>query len=96
MGTARGDEGGGLVAGISVRLYGALEERTRQVAGDRTAAGLLQIRSEGPVKVREVLARLGIQENEVHLAFVGKKRVTLGDELEDGDTLSVFPPMAGG
>jgi molybdopterin converting factor small subunit len=84
------------LAEISVSLHGALEEMTRQFAGERTSAGWLKVRIEAPVKVREVLARLGISDSEVHLAFIGKKRATLVDELQDGDTLSVFPPMAGG
>ena len=81
---------------ISVRLHGVLNERVQQ-AGDRgRAGGELRLPFEGAVKVRDVLERLGVSDKDVHLVFVGRKRVKLDEELRDGDLLAVYPPMAGG
>jgi molybdopterin converting factor small subunit len=49
-----------------------------------------------PMRVREVLDRFEIPIHDVHLLLIGKVRVTLDAALKDGDTLHIFPMMAGG
>jgi molybdopterin converting factor small subunit len=80
------------MAEIIVKLYGGL------IPSGTSPAGAGEIRLEFPSgeSVRGVLQRLGILETKVHLAFVGKQRVTMEHLLKDGDILNLFPAMAGG
>lgn len=79
-------------ATIAVRLYGGL---AAAAGWDRSPA---QVSLEVPAgtTVGEVCARLRIPHEGVHSAFVGKRRVAPDYQLEDGDELVLFPPMAGG
>ena len=81
---------------ILIRLYGGLDERVAGEGGELPPGQTMRVAVEGPLPVREVLCRLGLSEKDVHAVFVGKRRVKLEEELREGDTLSVFPPMAGG
>jgi molybdopterin converting factor small subunit len=49
-----------------------------------------------PLRVRDVLDRFDISTSDIHLLLIGKRRVSLDDALHDGDTLHLFPMMAGG
>lgn len=81
---------------IRVRLYGGLDERVAVNGGFPGPDEPIRVEVDGPVRVGEVLGRIGLSEKEVHAVFLGKKRVKLVDEVKDGDTIAVFPPMAGG
>jgi molybdopterin converting factor small subunit len=39
---------------------------------------------------------LGISEKEAALIFVNGRHAKTDDELHDGDTLAIFPPIGGG
>jgi sulfur-carrier protein len=45
---------------------------------------------------KEVVEKIGIPENEVRLIFINGRHASLGDQLADGDTLALFPPIGGG
>jgi molybdopterin converting factor small subunit len=49
-----------------------------------------------PVLVRDVLRQLEVPLQHVRLMYVGRERVLLDTALKDGDTLHLFPVMAGG
>jgi ThiS family. len=46
--------------------------------------------------IEHIIRALGISEKEAALIFVNGRHAKTGDELSDGDTLAVFPPIGGG
>ena len=44
----------------------------------------------------DIIRRLNISEKEAALIFLNSRHANLSDELADGDTLSIFPPIGGG
>lgn len=46
--------------------------------------------------IADVLTALGIPEKIPKIALVNGEQKSLSEPLAEGDTLSVFPPMAGG
>ncbi len=77
---------------ITVKLYGVL------VPPGTLSGSPWEVEVEAPdgESVRGVVHRLGINEGRIRLTFVGKERVGMDHVLKDGDTLNLFPPMAGG
>lgn len=80
---------------VEVRLYGALRRyRPAGLPGaphhpfpfplppDRTVAGIVSV--------------LGIPDGLVHAAAVNGEATTLASVVEDGDSVALFPPTAGG
>ena len=51
---------------------------------------------EKDTKVRDLLNELGIKEEEVALIIVNGIHSNVDRKLEEGDTLALFPPVAGG
>ena len=47
-------------------------------------------------KVQDLLNELGIKEEEVALIIVNGIHSNVDRKLEEGDTLALFPPVAGG
>ena len=43
-----------------------------------------------------IIRDIGIPEKEVKLIFVNGRHASLEDQLADGDTLALFPPIGGG
>ncbi len=46
--------------------------------------------------VREVIEKLRIPEEKVSIIFVNGRHAGRDQELADGDTLALFPPVGGG
>ncbi|WP_206811652.1 MoaD/ThiS family protein [Paradesulfitobacterium ferrireducens] len=46
--------------------------------------------------VAEVLSRLKIKPEEVSIQLVNGKDAALGQVLQDGDVMALFPPVGGG
>jgi sulfur carrier protein len=51
---------------------------------------------EENVKVLDLLNKLGIKEDEVALIIVNGRHSSVDRIMEEGDVLSLFPPVAGG
>jgi len=51
---------------------------------------------ENETKVKDLLNELGIKEEEIALIIVNGKHSNVDRKLEEGDTLALFPPVAGG
>ncbi len=45
---------------------------------------------------KDLLAKLGVPEKEVKIAFVNGIRKDLDTQLSDGDRVGFFPPVGGG
>jgi sulfur carrier protein len=50
----------------------------------------------GNSKVLDLLKRIGISSSEVSIALVNGQQVKLDHTLDEGDTVAIFPPIAGG
>ncbi len=51
---------------------------------------------ENETKVKDLLNELGIKEEEIALIIVNGMHSNVDRKLEEGDTLALFPPVAGG
>ena len=81
---------------IIVKLYGILSESAETAGRGGRPGDEIHLSVQGALSVREILVRMEIPEDRVRLTFSGKKKVSLTHELREGETLHVFPPMAGG
>ena len=77
---------------IQVALYAGLIRHLPRGAQDRKAT--LDV-SDGAT-VLEVMRQLGVPDDVPCIPVVDGKRVTGETILRDGETLSLFPPLAGG
>lgn len=78
---------------IEVRLFASLRQYLPSGAG-RTSA---RINMPDGATIADALDKLGIPAGAVHLTLVdGYGETDMNRQLEDGCTLSVFPPVAGG
>ena len=46
--------------------------------------------------VKELLEKIGINSSEVAITLVNGRQVKLDQTLHDGETIAIFPPIAGG
>lgn len=77
---------------VHVRLHGVLVRYLPEPSlGPR-----LDLNLPGQATVREAVAALGLPEAYVALASVNRKRARLDSPLQDGDRLTLFPPVVGG
>ena len=67
----------------------------RQFSGTKTGE-LEDIEFREGSTVRQLIAWMGIPETEVMLFIVNGRSVLIDHELQDGDRVSLFPPIAGG
>ncbi|GAB4404114.1 MAG: hypothetical protein Kow00123_15740 [Anaerolineales bacterium] len=72
---------------FEVEIFGALAPRTER--RQRLAA-------EGPLTVRDVALRLGIDPEAVGLATVNGVQVTLEHDVPPDSRVCLFPPLSGG
>ena len=77
---------------ITVALYAGLARFLPSGARDRKAP----IDVPDGAAVRDVIRRLGIPDDVLCIPVVNGARVTAGRVLRDGETLALFPPLAGG
>ncbi len=55
-----------------------------------------RVQLEAGARVAELLSRLGIAEDDVGILVVNRKDAQFNQILEDGDLVTVIPPMGGG
>ena len=48
------------------------------------------------ITVQNVIQNFNIPQQDVAIIFINGKHANLDQELNDGDTLSLFPPIGGG
>ncbi len=72
---------------ITIKLFATLQEGrfSSEVRGY----------DQGAV-VKQVVDDLGINEKEAALIFVNGRHAEMNQELNDADTLAIFPPVGGG
>lgn len=72
---------------VHVRLFATLREGR---------VGETDVSLHGPNSVRDLLSRLKISESEASLVLVDGQHAELNQDLHDGQTVSLFPPIGGG
>jgi molybdopterin converting factor small subunit len=77
---------------IEVALYATLSKYLPPSAQNRKA--VIDVRDGATVE--EVLRQLGIPREHPNILLVDGKQASEGAALQDGQTLAVFPPLAGG
>ena len=80
---------------IDVRLYGTLR-RYRPAEAPGAPHHPFSLTLDEPETVAAVCLRLGIPDGLVAAAALNDEAVGLERVAEDGDTLALFPPSAGG
>lgn len=81
---------------ITVRFYGGLALRAKEKGWHGKRQKGVKVPISESTKVRDILRLFEIPDRDLHLAFIGKEKVSLESELRDGDTLHLCPPIAGG
>lgn len=76
---------------VTVKLYATLRKCVE--CGSK---GRIDIDVPVGTTVEHLAAQLGIAPGEVWLVFVNTVRAHLVQELQDGDQVDIFPPVAGG
>jgi molybdopterin converting factor small subunit len=72
---------------ITIKLFASLRKGRFDVKERGYVPGLTCSR---------IIYDIGIPEKEVRLMFVNGRHASLEDQLADGDTLALFPPIGGG
>jgi len=77
---------------VQVRLYGGLAE----FSPEASVGGAMTLSLAENARVSELVAQLGVPQEKVNLAFVNNRQQDDSYQLQDGDRVAVFPPVAGG
>jgi molybdopterin converting factor small subunit len=77
---------------IEVALYATLSKYLPPGAQSRKA--VIEVRDGSTI--RDVLSHLGIPQDLPNILLANGRQALEESVLRDGDTLSVFPPLAGG
>jgi len=77
---------------IEVKLFATFRDRLPSGSGSFSCS----MDVEPGATIRDVLQRLEITEHESKIILVNGLHAQPQDALQEGDVLSVFPPLAGG
>ena len=77
---------------IEIALYATLSKYLPPGAEQRKAA----IAARDGATAREIMTQLGIPQEHPNILLVNGKQANPDAVLQDGDTLAIFPPLAGG
>ncbi len=77
---------------ITTKLHGILQDYRPPHANGRA----FELSLEAGATVRSVVEQLGVPPGALYLAFLNKEQVHLDSPLEEGGSLWLFPPVAGG
>lgn len=77
---------------VEVRLYATL----RKYSPETGIGGSMILQVPEGTRLSDLLARLGVPQDEVKMAFVNNRPQDDGYQLHDGDRVALFPPVAGG
>ncbi len=80
---------------VKVYLHDSLKEKVKEgkVAMKNNH---LYLEFETSTVIRELLDYLELDERSIGLVVVNKKQATLDKKLQNGDTVGLFSPLAGG
>jgi len=76
---------------ITLKLFATLRDHMKNYHN-----GTCEVALQETATVQDVLASFRIPEDIPRIILINGVQKSAGDLLHDGDTLSVFPPIAGG
>jgi molybdopterin converting factor small subunit len=76
---------------ITLKLFAMLREHLKDHQN-----GVAEVTLHDTATVQDVFAAFNIPENIPTIILINGVQKSAADSLHDGDTLSVFPPIAGG
>jgi len=76
---------------ITLKLFATLRDHMKNHNN-----GACEVALQETATVQDVLASFRIPEDIPKIILINGVQMSTGDLLHDGDTLSVFPPIAGG
>jgi hypothetical protein len=79
---------------VTIKLFSGLEKIAGLKEYDPYKGITLQVREN--IRLRRVLAQIGVKDLGLHAYFIEGKRVSLWTRLRDGDEISCMRPSAGG
>jgi len=74
---------------VTVKLGSTLREKVPQYEGGE---GVCELPARAPSRVKDVMDRLGLREEDVNLIYRNHVAVTPRAQVSDGDRLAFFPP----
>lgn len=77
---------------IEIALYATLSQYLPPGADQRKAV----IAAREGATAREIMSQLGIPQEYPNILLVNGKQANADTVLKDGETLAIFPPLAGG
>jgi molybdopterin synthase sulfur carrier subunit len=77
---------------VLVRLYATLGRNHR--VSDPSVPFQVELRQAA--RLTDLLERLGLTSEAVHIAFVNGRARSTDWQLQDGDEVGLFPPVGGG
>lgn len=77
---------------LEVYLYASLAKYLPQKAPGKS----VHVNAESGSTASDVLAKLGVPEKEVKIAFINGVRKGLDAAVSNGDRVGFFPPVGGG
>jgi len=75
---------------VEVKVFATLR---KHIQGEENQ---LEVKIEPGDTVADICARLGIPKDEVKMVFANNRKFSLDEQVIDGDSISLFPPVAGG
>lgn len=82
-----------VVLAVEVRLYATFREYYPPEAED--GVYMHELKKEGET-LKELVSKLNIPLNEIHLLIINGKQGDFDYQLQDGDRIGLFPPVGGG
>lgn len=80
---------------VSVKLYGSLR-RYRPTTAEGAAHHPFTLTLATGATIHELVQQLSIANGQVNAAAINNEAVSNTAKLQDGDTVHLFPPAAGG
>ncbi len=74
---------------VTVKLGSTLREKASHFVGGE---GVVEIQDAAEPRVTDVMAALGITEEEVNIIYRNHRLVTPAAHVQDGDRVALFPP----
>jgi molybdopterin synthase sulfur carrier subunit len=72
---------------LEIKLFASLQKFMTNVE---------KVEVDANCTVLELLEKIGIKSSEVAITLVNGRHVQLEQRLHDGETVAIFPPIAGG
>jgi sulfur-carrier protein len=81
---------------VTVKLYAGLSRHLAESQPGLSAGAPLEVELPDGATVADLIAELGLPEDEIKVTFVNNRTCPRDRQLESGDEVGIFPPVGGG